>query len=178
MKFEWDLEKEIQNIRKHRISFTEAVESFLDPHGFQLVDIKHSLQEKRLHWVGRVSAGRVLTTQFTKRGSKILSSALPNGESFGGFTMKQPDLSHLKVDRRATKNIRAALSKKNRVTITVSLDMESLKALQTLSKKSGIPYQRLLNTLLTSNLTDQESIQSRLDRLEQELRKIKRHVAA
>jgi hypothetical protein len=56
--------------------------------------------------------------------------------------------------------------------------MESLKALQTLSKKSGIPYQRLLNTLLTSNLTDQESIQSRLDRLEQELRKIKRHVAA
>lgn len=92
--------------------------------------------------------------------------------------MKQPDLSHLKVDRRATKNIRAALSKKNRVTITVSLDMESLKALQTLSKKNGIPYQRLLNTVLTSNLTEQESIQSRLDRLEQELHKIKRHVAA
>lgn len=76
------------------------------------------------------------------------------------------------------KKIRTALSKKNRVTITVNLDTESLKALQTLSKESRIPYQRLLNTVLTSNLTQQESIQSRLDRLEQELRKIKRRVAA
>ncbi len=92
--------------------------------------------------------------------------------------MKQPNLSHLKIDRGATKKIRTALSKKNRVTITVNLDTESLKTLQTLSKKSGIPYQRLLNSVLTSNLTLQESIQSRLDRLEQELRKIKRHVAA
>jgi predicted DNA binding CopG/RHH family protein len=92
--------------------------------------------------------------------------------------MKQPNLSHLKIDRGAMKKIRTALSKKNRVTITANLDTESLKVLQTLSKKSGIRYQRLLNTVLTSTLTQQESIQSRLDRLEQELRKIKRHVAA
>jgi uncharacterized DUF497 family protein len=31
VEFEWDLEKEIQNIRKHRVNFTEAVESFTDP---------------------------------------------------------------------------------------------------------------------------------------------------
>jgi hypothetical protein len=71
-----------------------------------------------------------------------------------------------------------ALSKKNRVTITVNLDSGSLKALKTLSRNTGISYQRLLNTLLTTNVTQQESIQSRLNRLEQELRKIKRHVAA
>lgn len=76
------------------------------------------------------------------------------------------------------KKIRTALSKKNRVTITVNLDTESLKALQTLSKESRIPYQRLLNTVLTTSVTQQESIQSHLDRLEQELRKIKRRVAA
>ena len=35
-----------------------------------------------------------------------------------------------------------------------------------------------LNTMLATNATQQESIQSRLNRLEQELRKIKRHVAA
>ena len=92
--------------------------------------------------------------------------------------MKQPHLSHLTIDRVATKKIHTAPSKKNRVTITVNLDMESLKALQTLSKKNGIPYQRLWTTVLTSNLTQQESIQSRLNRLEQELRKIKRRVAA
>ena len=63
--------KGIQNIRKHRVSFTEAVESFLDPHGIQVVDSKHSTQEKRLYWIGRISTGRVLTTRFTKRGDKI-----------------------------------------------------------------------------------------------------------
>lgn len=71
VEFEWDLEKEIQNIRKHSVSFTEAVESFLDSHGFQLVDVKHSGKEKRLYWVGRISTGRVLTTRFTRRGNKI-----------------------------------------------------------------------------------------------------------
>ena len=92
--------------------------------------------------------------------------------------MKHPNLSHLSIDRVATNKIRAALSKKNRVTITVNLDSDSLKALKTLPRNTRIPYQQLLNTMLTTNITQQESIQSRLNRLEQELRKIKRHVAA
>ena len=166
VEFEWDLEKEIQNIRKHRVSFMEAVESFTDPYGFQLVDIKHSVEEKRLYWVGRISSTR----------SALLAPR--NGEGFGGSTMKQPNFRHLKIDRVATKKIHTALSKKKRVTITVNLDTDSLKALKTLSSKTGIPYQRLLNTVLTANVTQQESIQSRLHRLEQELRKIKRYVAA
>jgi predicted DNA binding CopG/RHH family protein len=92
--------------------------------------------------------------------------------------MKQPSLSHLRIDRVATKKIRAALFKKKRVTITVHLDTDSLKALKTLSSKTGIPYQRLLNTLLTASATREETTQSRLNRLEQELHKIKRRVAA
>lgn len=39
--------------------------------GFQVVDIKHSVQKKRLYWVGIISTGRVLTTRFTKRSNKI-----------------------------------------------------------------------------------------------------------
>lgn len=92
--------------------------------------------------------------------------------------MKQPNFRHMRIDRVATKKIRTVLSKKKRVTITVNLDTDSLRALKTLSRKTGIPYQRLLNTVLTTNVSQQESIQSRLNRLEQELRKIKRHVAA
>lgn len=38
MEFEWDLSKEVENLRKHGITFSEAVESFLDPDGFQLID--------------------------------------------------------------------------------------------------------------------------------------------
>lgn len=36
MEFEWDLSKELVNARKHGVTFSEAVESFFDPHGFQL----------------------------------------------------------------------------------------------------------------------------------------------
>jgi hypothetical protein len=44
--------------------------------------------------------------------------------------------------------------------------------------KAGISYHRLVKALLSTTVSQQESIQSRLTRLEQELRKIKRHVAA
>ena len=71
MDFEWDLAKELENRKKHGVSFTEAVETFSDPHGIQLVDEEHSKAEERYYWVGKSDSGRVLTTRFTKRGSKI-----------------------------------------------------------------------------------------------------------
>ena len=71
MECEWALSKELENLRKHGVTFSEAVESFLDPQGVQLVDAKHSVREKRFFWVGQLSTGRVLTTRFTKRGGKI-----------------------------------------------------------------------------------------------------------
>lgn len=71
VEFEWDLSKDNENIRKHGVSFAEAVESFLDPQGFQLTDCKHSWSEKRSYWIGRLATGRVLTTRFTKRGNTI-----------------------------------------------------------------------------------------------------------
>lgn len=92
--------------------------------------------------------------------------------------MKQPRLRHLKLDREGTEIIRNALRKKGRVTITVNLDAADLRAQKTHSKKAGIPYQRLLKTLLATTVSQQESMQSRLAQLEHELRKIKRHIAA
>lgn len=65
MEFEWDDNKE------HKVSFLEAVDSFFDPQGFQMVDENHSDKEKRYYWVGMSKSGRVLTTYFTKRGNKI-----------------------------------------------------------------------------------------------------------
>ncbi len=77
MEFEWDLSKEILNIQKHGIQFSEAVESFWDPRGFQMTDKKHSTLEKRLYWIGKSNSKRILTTRFTRRGSviRIIGSA-------------------------------------------------------------------------------------------------------
>jgi uncharacterized DUF497 family protein len=71
MEFEWDLRKESENIRKHRVSFLEAIETFSDPNGFVMKDIKHSRQEARYYWIGRSRNGRILTTRYTGRGNKI-----------------------------------------------------------------------------------------------------------
>lgn len=49
MKFEWDLEREIENLRKHGYVFSSAVEAFSDKNGFALEDVKHSSEEDRYY---------------------------------------------------------------------------------------------------------------------------------
>ncbi|MBI2339535.1 MAG: BrnT family toxin [Deltaproteobacteria bacterium] len=71
MEFEWDADKELGNIKKHGVTFQEAVECFFDEHAIQLEDPKHSRGEARHYLVGRTKSGRVLTTRFTYRGAAI-----------------------------------------------------------------------------------------------------------
>ena len=71
VEFEWDEDKERLNLSKHGISFAEAIDTFFDPNGIQLIDEGHSSTEKRYYWIGKSKSGRVLTTYFTKRGRKI-----------------------------------------------------------------------------------------------------------
>ena len=71
MEFDWDVDKDFKNIKKHGVSFEESAETFFDPKGLQLRDAGHSNVEERLYWVGKSRAGRILTTWFTKRGNTI-----------------------------------------------------------------------------------------------------------
>jgi uncharacterized DUF497 family protein len=83
VEFEWDLSKEIENLRRHGISFVEAVETFSDPDGFQLRDTKHSAVEARFFWVGKSGSGKILTTRFTRRGSIIRIFGSASWRKFG-----------------------------------------------------------------------------------------------
>lgn len=91
--------------------------------------------------------------------------------------MKQPNLSDLRIDRAGTRRIRAA-AKKGFVKITINIDRDSLTLLRSMAEETGVPYQRFLNTLLKESLSGRETIQSRIDRLEHELKKVKRRLAA
>ena len=77
MNFEWDSSKAEENLRKHKVSFYEAAETFSDPNGFTLKDSKHSKTEERFYWIGKSSSGRVLTTRYTKRdgNTRIIGSS-------------------------------------------------------------------------------------------------------
>ena len=91
--------------------------------------------------------------------------------------MKQPNLSNLRRDYAGTRGIRAA-AKKGFVKITINIDRESLEMLRAMAQETGVPYQRLLNSLLKEGMKGRETIQSRVDRLEHELKKVKRNLAA
>lgn len=69
--FEWDVLKELQNIKKHGCLFAEAIEVFADPHVIHLEDEKHSGTEDRFYAVGGTLRGKILTVRYTARGKVI-----------------------------------------------------------------------------------------------------------
>jgi len=71
MKFEWDREKEKRNIKKHAISFDEAVTVFYDPISATFHDPDHSITEDRFIHVGYSPQGRLLVVSHTDRGDAI-----------------------------------------------------------------------------------------------------------
>ena len=78
MKFEWDRNKEKLNIKKHTISFDEAVTVFYDPLSATFADPDHSIEEVRLIPVGYSSQGRLFVVSHTERGDAIrIISARP-----------------------------------------------------------------------------------------------------
>ena len=71
MEFEWDREKAKKNIRKHKVSFDEAVTVFHDPLSATFDDPDHSVGEQRLITVGYSSGGHLLVISHTERGKAI-----------------------------------------------------------------------------------------------------------
>jgi uncharacterized DUF497 family protein len=78
MQFEWDREKGKRNLRKHEVSFDEAVTVFYDPLAATFDDPDHSIGEHRSITVGFSSRGRLLVVSHAERGNSIrIISARP-----------------------------------------------------------------------------------------------------
>lgn len=69
MKFEWDVEKNIRNKEKHKISFEIAAHVFDDPEYIEMYDFEHSTEEDRYIAIGKV--GDILFVVFTERKETI-----------------------------------------------------------------------------------------------------------
>ena len=70
VRFEWDLDKECENIQKHGVDFRTAKKVFLDPNRLIFADEKHSDEEARFYCIGKVE-GKVLTVRFSYREEAI-----------------------------------------------------------------------------------------------------------
>ena len=71
MYFEWDSAKAAKNLRKHQVSFEEAVSVFYDRLAATGADPDHSEDEERWVTFGMSSAGQLLVVSHTGREEAI-----------------------------------------------------------------------------------------------------------
>lgn len=71
MRFQWDKEKAAANLRKHGVSFDEAVTVFFDPLSATFDDPDHSLGESRLLIIGYSSRERLIIVSHTERKGSV-----------------------------------------------------------------------------------------------------------
>jgi uncharacterized DUF497 family protein len=70
--FEWDSRKAEANLRKHGVSFDEAMTLFLDPDAIIFPDVMHSDDEDRFSIVGYSHRERMLLVAYTYRTVALL----------------------------------------------------------------------------------------------------------
>ncbi len=68
--FEWDEDKNVENLQKHGVDFETAQYAFIDPKRAIAKDLTYSKTEKRYDCFGKVKGG-VLTVRFTYRANSI-----------------------------------------------------------------------------------------------------------
>lgn len=69
LEFEWDEEKNIQNLEKHGIGFETAMLVFNDAYRLEVYDVEHSQEEDRYNTIGLVHD--VLFVVYTERRDKV-----------------------------------------------------------------------------------------------------------
>ncbi len=92
--------------------------------------------------------------------------------------MKQPKLNNIHLDIKGTKIIRKMMANSKKVKITINVDEDILRELRRMADSMGTPYQTLLNKVLKDALLSKIDDGSRLDRLERELERLKKKIAA
>ena len=86
MDFEWDVDKNKANIKKHGISFELAPKVFLDSKRIGRYDAEHSsIEEQRYKTIGMVN--KVVTVIYTKRKTpiRIISARLAEQEEIDEY---------------------------------------------------------------------------------------------
>jgi uncharacterized protein len=68
--FEWDRQKAVLNLRKHRVPFEEACFVFADPLSLTVPEL-HDVAEARFVTIGKSALGRLLVVVHTEREEKI-----------------------------------------------------------------------------------------------------------
>jgi hypothetical protein len=91
--------------------------------------------------------------------------------------MRQPKLSDLVIDRRGIKRTHSEATATRGIKVTINIDLATLNTLREMTGTTGVPYQKLLNQILREGLRKHEEVESRLDRIQRELARLKKQVS-
>jgi uncharacterized protein (DUF4415 family) len=91
--------------------------------------------------------------------------------------MKKPNIKNLRVDMEQTMKIRQLMADTKKIKITLCLDEDSLDKLKAMANEKGSKYQTLLNHILRLYLANEHTIEERVEKLEEELKRIKSKLA-
>ncbi|MEE3491651.1 BrnT family toxin [Ruminococcus sp.] len=69
---EWDINKNIKNIKKHNVSFEEAASVFFDEEALMIPDPDHSQQEERFLLLGYSEYAKLLVVCHCYRESNVI----------------------------------------------------------------------------------------------------------
>jgi uncharacterized DUF497 family protein len=65
LRFEWNIKKDLSNLRNHGIAFEEAMTIFYDENAIEFYDEDHSFKEARFLMIGLSSKLRILLVSYT-----------------------------------------------------------------------------------------------------------------
>ncbi len=71
MRFTWDPNKAVSNLRDHGVSFEEASTVLGDPLAVTIPDPDHSIGQERLLTMGQSTVGQLLVVSHTEEGDTI-----------------------------------------------------------------------------------------------------------
>ena len=94
IRFSWDEHKAAQNIRKHGVSFAEAMSVFFDENATEFFDPDHSTDEDRFLMLGISSRLRLLVVHYAVRENgtqiRIISARRPTKNESKRYTREEP----------------------------------------------------------------------------------------
>lgn len=91
--------------------------------------------------------------------------------------MKPPKMNDLKKDVKGTHSLRSKMAQSTKVKITINFDADILEEIKKMANDQGSPYQTLLNKIVRDSIKRKKSEESRLDRLEKELKALQKKVS-
>ncbi|MDQ3563133.1 MAG: BrnT family toxin [Pseudomonadota bacterium] len=92
MRFEWDRKKAERNVRKHGVSFEEAITAFYDPLAVTLKDPDHSIEELRFITFGCSAHDHLLVIAHTDQadGIRIISARMATPRERRKYETQKP----------------------------------------------------------------------------------------